>query len=158
MVNKKFSETNIKRAGIRHEPQGWGISVNYGIVARACSWDDKVEVGDNVLEFDDFAKQLKALSKRTGRDYSVVHFLCSEDCSVDHDLPEKERLNAVCIVGVVVPSLMYYRDQSHDGLVKGKKLQEIVANSQLIVNELKSLGFKDITTDDLYLHANAYDH
>ena len=157
MSEKNFSERNIEGAGVRHDPQGWGISVMYGIVTRASSWDHKVEIGNSVVEYSDLERQLEGLSERTGRDYTAC-ILTSDEAPVDYNTPEEERLDATCTIGVAVPSIMHAQDQSHDGLVKGKTLQRILGESRLIIEDLKSLGFKDITPDDLYLHANAYDH
>jgi hypothetical protein len=157
MSEKGFSERNIEGAGIRHDPRGWGISTMYGIVTRAGSWDHKVEIGDSVIEYTDLERQLEGLSERTGRDYTAC-ILTSDENPVDYDVSEEERLDAVCTIGVDVPSIMQAQQQSHDGLVAGKTLQKIICQSGAIIDDLKSLGFKDIGVDDLYLHANAYDH
>src|SRR3989344_3526124 len=155
-----FSKSNIQRAGIRHDSRGWGIAGLYGILTRASEQGNEecVEVGRRIIPVSTLEKELDQLSKVSKRTYQYLIF--DGPPGVPRAKLRGDRaklrgeLETVCAIGVKVPSLMPAYDH---GLISHRNLREVIVMGPQIIMDLKSMGFKRITTADLYLHNHAND-
>lgn len=122
----------------------------YGAITPCRMEDFRTQIGDRELSYDEVGNVVKQLSERKGREYSYG--------VIETERGNSKEYKAIMVIGREIPALMNSGPQSADSLVKGQKLGSVVAEGEQIIEDLKSIGFKDITKEDLFLHASSYLH
>lgn len=120
------------------------IVFGYGVVTPCRMGDYRTQIGDTELTYEEVDEIVAQLSERTGK-----HYFHSIICTERGD----EEYKAIMFIGRDVPALMTSLPYSADSLVRSQKLETVVTEGDQIIEDLKSIGFKDITKEDLFLHA-----
>lgn len=155
MAKKKlqsYSERAIEESDVESESTSHQIFLTYGIVIPSCGYDQRVKIGSEVLSSTEIRGRLDKLTKRTRRNYSV-NFICPEECERQSNA---DKFDGLAVIGRGIGGMDIYASQGSQKLVSGEGLAKVVNEGPQIIEDLKTLGFRNITTKDLYLFADFY--
>jgi hypothetical protein len=150
MAEQGYTQQTIRNSGIN---QGCTECMHpiyhvYGVATPIRGEDHRVKICDNEMSMDELRQKLQGLEERTNQSYDVG-IISSGYCS-------EEDFDGIAVIGRNVKGKDYHQDQGSLKLIKRGTLIKMLKESDEIIRDLESIGFRGITSRDLILHAEYY--
>ena len=147
IANESYSERVIRDSKMDDFSCMKPLHLIYGVVTPCSSWDFRVKIDSTILSQEEMEQRLMQLSEATKRRY-VFGIIQSKE-------GEEGEFDGLAVIGRPIEGKDYGGDQSSIKLVRRRTLIGCLKSEQLL-GDLRTLGFKDIIKEDLFLYAKFY--
>ena len=149
----------LDNSPLKSDEKGYGTRLWYGILCPIEGTREAIDqynieyneplirVGGNLVPEGDLERRVDFVWEKGEKDFIMEKIETDEDSQV-----------GVYFIGVRIPTFMYAMLQYSWGIAFGEDLSATFKDSEKVIEDLKEIGFEDITRKDLCILAESYQH